>query len=96
VVSKGDRVVVLYPTYFDSTRSRGEGRRIPRSLAVENPTVEEIKEAAKRLGYRVETEVRTSHPSRPWKREGRVLILGGGKKTAIISSVAQEIKAHRS
>jgi signal recognition particle subunit SRP19 len=96
VVSKGDRVVVLYPTYFDSSRSREEGRRVPRNLAVDSPTVEEIVDAAKRLGYRVEVERGVAHPSRPWRREGRVLILGGGRKTAIVNAVAQEIRAHRS
>ncbi len=43
-----------------------------------------------------ESENGVAHPSRPRKREGRVLILGGGRKTAIIRSVAQEIRAHRS
>ncbi|MFQ5837958.1 MAG: signal recognition particle subunit SRP19/SEC65 family protein [Thermoplasmata archaeon] len=96
MVSKGDRVVVLYPIYFDSSRSRAEGRRVPVSLAVKNPTVEEVREAAKRLEYRVEVEDHVAHPSRSSKREGRVLILGGGQKTSIIRSVAQEIKAQRS
>ncbi|MEE9236503.1 MAG: signal recognition particle subunit SRP19/SEC65 family protein [Thermoplasmata archaeon] len=96
MVSRGDLIVVLYPTYFDSSRSREEGRRVPKNLATPAPTVEEVRDAAKRLGYRVESEDGVAHPSRPRKKEGRVLILGGGRKTAIIRSVAQEIRAHRS
>lgn len=88
--------MVLYPAYFDASRSRVGGRRVGRALAVQSPTVEEVRDAAKRLGHRVETEERTAHPSRPWKGEGRVLIVGGGKKTEIIRAVAKDIKAHRS
>ncbi len=88
--------MVLYPSYFDASKSRQEGRRVPKALAVNSPSLEELRDAAKRLGHRVEVEEDVSHPSRPWAEEGRVLILGGGKKTALIGSIAREIKAHRS
>lgn len=96
MVSRGDRIVVLYPLYFDATASRQEGRRVARNLAVRDPTWEELAEAARRRDYRVETEPRAAHPRRPWKREGRILIVGGGTKTAILHAIAEELKAQRS
>lgn len=89
-------MVTLYPAYFDSSRSREEGRRVSKSMAVSNPTLEELRDAVKELGYRVEVEVDTAHPSRHWKAEGRILILGGGRKTEIVRSVAQKVKSQRS
>lgn len=96
MVSRGDRVVVLYPTYFDASRSRAQGRRVGKDVALASPTLEEVREAARRAGYRVEAEEGSAHSSRPWKREGRVLIVGGGKKTEILHAVAREMKAQRS
>lgn len=96
VVSKGDVVVALYPAYFDSSRSREDGRRVSRSVAVAGPTAEELRDVAKKLGFRVEVEPEVAHPSRPHKPEGRVLILGGGKKTEIVRAVAQKLKSQRS
>lgn len=68
---------------------------MPRESAISNPTLEEVVDATRRLNHRVEQD-RVSHPRRPWKEEGRVLILGGGRKTEIIESVAREMKARRS
>lgn len=96
MVSRGDQIVVLYPTYFDAGCSRAQGRRVTRKLSVSAPTLEELREASRRAGYRVETEEGGAHSSRPWKREGRILIVGGGKKTEILRAVAEEMKAQRS
>ncbi|MFQ5919615.1 MAG: signal recognition particle subunit SRP19/SEC65 family protein [Thermoplasmata archaeon] len=96
MVSRGDRIVVLYPLYFDGTVSRHEGRRVPEAVAVRDPTLEELAQAARRSDYRVEVEQDAAHPRRPAKREGRILIVGGGTKTAILQAVAKELKAQRS
>lgn len=96
MVSKGDRIVVLYPLYFDANRSRAEGRRVPRKLAVASPKLEELAEAARQADYRVEVEADRSHPRRPWAGDGRVLIVGGGKKSAIVQAVGEVLKAQRS
>ncbi|MFQ6012742.1 MAG: signal recognition particle subunit SRP19/SEC65 family protein [Thermoplasmata archaeon] len=96
MVSQGDRIVVLYPLYFDAAASRQDGRRVPKNLAVRDPTWEELAEAARRRDYRVEPEPHAAHPRRPWRQEGRILIVGGGTKTAILHAVAEELKAQRS
>ncbi|MDX1534913.1 MAG: signal recognition particle subunit SRP19/SEC65 family protein, partial [Thermoplasmata archaeon] len=88
MVSRGDRIVVLYPLYFDGAVSREDGRRVSTKVAVRDPTLEELAEAARRSDYRVEVEPGAAHPRRPAKREGRILIVGGGTKTAIVQAVA--------
>ena len=96
MVSRGDRIVVLYPLYFDGAVPRHEGRRVPAKVAVRDPTLEELAEAARRSDYRVEVESSAAHPRRPAKREGRILIVGGGTKTAILHAVTKELKSQRS
>jgi len=42
---------VLWPAYFDAELTRSEGRRVPKELAVEKPTVDEIADAVQQVGY---------------------------------------------
>lgn len=73
----------LYPIYFDSTRSRAEGRRVSKSLAVPNPLARELADACASLGLSVLFEPAKSHP-KDWANPGRVRILvkQGGKSVA--------------
>src|SRR3989442_5414126 len=72
---KGDRPIVLYPAYFDLGRTRDQGRRVAKRWAVESPTAQEVKAAAKALGLHPEIEEGKAFPSSPLRNEGHVLIL---------------------
>ena len=41
---------IIWPAYFDQTKTRKNGRRVSKNLAVPNPKIEELQEAAKKLG----------------------------------------------
>lgn len=64
----------LYPVYFDASRTRAEGRRVPRSLAVRNPLATEIVRACAE-GLRLPTvlEAGKLHP-KDWANPGRVKV----------------------
>ena len=47
----------IYPVYVDSTATISEGRRISQEQAVENPTLKEIEEVVKYLGFSYLAEV---------------------------------------
>ena len=64
----------IYPVYFDSTRSRAEGRRVGRDLAVSNPLAAEIAAACQRLGLNPVLEATKIHP-KDWANPGRVRVL---------------------
>ena len=81
---------------FDSSHLCHGSEFLSANVAVRDPTLEELAEAARRGEYRVEVEPGAAHPRRPAKREGRILIVGGGNKTAILQAVAEELKAQRS
>jgi signal recognition particle subunit SRP19 len=92
VVSKGSDAIVLYPTYFDVRRSQRDGRRVPRKLAVENPTAETIAQAAKALGYRVFVDKGAAHPTTPWRKDGRVLVTTGEAKSKVLRQIAAKMR----
>lgn len=64
----------LYPVYFDISRSRAEGRRVGRELAVENPLAREMADATANLGLRTVFEPDKTHPKN-WENPGRVRVL---------------------
>lgn len=64
----------LYPLYFDASRTRSEGRRVGKELAVPNPLAREIVEAVGKLGLQVAFEPGKCHP-RDWANPGRVRVL---------------------
>ena len=94
-MAKKDRPMVLYPAYFDSGRSRDEGRRVPKNLAVPSPKVEEVHSAAKALGLQSIIDPDRAHSSTPWQKEGRVLIQGDFMKSSVVKKVAERLRAAR-
>ncbi|MFX0186479.1 MAG: signal recognition particle subunit SRP19/SEC65 family protein [Candidatus Hodarchaeota archaeon] len=88
--------LVFWPQYFDAKRSRGDGRRLPKKLAIEKVTPKEIATAAKQLGYQVEIEGNYRYPRAWWENPGRVLInTKGKKKSKVILEIAREIRKTR-
>jgi len=64
---------VLWPAYFDAELSRAGGRRVPADLAVPRPTVDELAEAVRQVGYDAVVERDVSYP-REYEPRGRVLV----------------------
>ena len=95
-MAKQAKPLVLWPLYFDSRRSREQGRRVPKRLAVEAPTVDEIATAAKAAGLKPTVEKDAAHPSMPFRKEGRVLLEPGYVKGSVVAKVAEKLKAQRS
>jgi len=84
--SKFNDYQCLYPIYFDANRSRHEGRRVGKGLAVENPMAREIVTACANLGLETLFEPTKIHP-KDWSNPGRVKIkLKGGRNPSIKNS----------
>jgi signal recognition particle subunit SRP19 len=82
----------VWPVYFDAGRSRGEGRRVPRSKAVREPKAEDVEKAAARLGLNPILEPSARHSKQPWRPTGVVLVDKKGPKTKVIRDIAEELK----
>ncbi|KAK3297978.1 signal recognition particle, SRP19 subunit [Chaetomium fimeti] len=63
----------LYPVYFDATRTRAEGRRVSRALAVANPLAIDIVQACAGLRLQTVLEAGKIHP-KDWANPGRVKV----------------------
>ncbi|KUI58029.1 Signal recognition particle SEC65 subunit [Cytospora mali] len=63
----------LYPVYFDATRTRAEGRRVAKELAVANPLAREIVNACRDLRLQTVFEPDKMHPQ-DWANPGRVKV----------------------
>jgi signal recognition particle subunit SRP19 len=88
--------VILWPAYFDSTKARGEGRKIPKSLAVPLPKISELKEAAERLGFEHELVLEASYPKTPWLKTGMLLVAKKEPKNQMIKKIAKQLLKIRS
>ncbi|CAL9737405.1 signal recognition particle subunit Sec65p [Monosporozyma servazzii] len=64
---------IIYPCYFDKNRSHKEGRRVPLSLAVENPLAITISDAVRGLGLATVYESDKMHPQ-DFGNPGRVRV----------------------
>ena len=67
--------MTLWTGYFDSKISRSEGRRVPIEASIPKPSLESIVWAARSSGIRkMRQEPEVSHPSRPFAKEGRLVM----------------------
>ncbi len=86
---------VLWPPYFDSSKTRKEGRKVPKTNGVPNPKVLELRRAAEELGLKPELEADAAYPPAPWIKTGKILVQKKGTKTQTMMKIAKKIVALR-
>ena len=88
---------VIWPAYLAADRSRSDGRRVPESMAVSEPALEEIAEAVKQVGYDAVIERDVAYPREPWHNSGRVRVKGADDdaKNDLVQAVAAYVAALR-
>jgi signal recognition particle subunit SRP19 len=91
MVSRGEEKYVVWPIYFDKSVSRLAGRKVSKKHAVEKPNVEDISKAAKSLGLNPVLEKNSAHPSRFWKKEGRILVDKTESKSELIRKISKKL-----
>lgn len=91
MTSRDDDTYTIWPLYFDKTLSRRQGRKVSKKLAVEKPQLESLLKAARSLGLNPVNERTKSHPSRPFQKEGRILVNKQTPKSAILKQIANRL-----
>lgn len=86
---------VIWVAYIDKGRTRKEGRRLPKSLCVDSPTVQELVRAAEELGLEPEPVEDAAYPRSWWGRKGYVLVKKSVKKREAMKAVAKKIAEMR-
>ena len=85
--------IVIYPIYFDQTKSLNKGRRVPSNLAVKEPSAIHIYETCAKLGLTCYLEKHKRNP-RDQLVFGRVRVEKTGlKKTALLGKIASSLKS---
>jgi len=74
--------IVVWPIYFDSTKARGKGRKLPKKFTVPNPKLDEICRVLDKLKLRYEVVVDAAYPKMPWRRTG-IIFVEKGKKSKL-------------
>ena len=85
-----DVAITLWPEYFDINRTRAEGRRLPKSLCVENPDIDIIAKGAMLLDLEYEMYEEMSYPKSPRAKHGCVRVERGVmSKTELLPKIGK-------
>ena len=87
---------IIWPAYFDQTKTRKNGRRVTRNLAVPNPKIEELQEAARKLGLKHEIIADSGYPKAPWQKTGMLMVEKKAPKEQMIKNIAKQLVKARS
>jgi len=88
--------IVLWPVYFDSSKTRAEGRKVPKSHAIQSPRIEELEKAVQRLGLQSQMVTDAAHSKEPYRKTGLLLVSTEGSKTQIMQKIAKTLPNIRS
>ena len=86
---------VIWPANIDSTKSRLEGRKIPKGQAIQSPKIEELVEAARRLSIETEVLEQKSRPRTWWEKTGYIIISKNKSRTEVLRLLTAEIRKAR-
>jgi len=86
-----ETAVVVWPEYFDLRRSRSQGRRVSKSLAIPNPTTESIAKALARLGLDFKIEEEKAYPGNWFHHKGRALVENSMPKGELLRKIAERM-----
>ena len=82
---------IMWPIYFDVSKSRKKGRRVPKNLAVQSPKILELKEAVDKLGLKNEVKLEAHFPKTHWSKTGMLLVEKKESKEQIIKKIAKQL-----
>jgi signal recognition particle subunit SRP19 len=82
---------IIWPIYFDCAKTRKEGRRVPKNMAVQSPKIAEIKEAADKLGLSNDVNIEAHFPKIPWAKTGMLFVEKNEAKEKIIQKLAKQL-----
>ena len=87
-----DNAIVLWPEYFDISRSRAEGRRLPKSLCVDKPDLDIRAKGAMILDLEYKIIEDAAYPSNSNEKNGCVRVEKGKmKKTTLLSKIGETL-----
>ena len=95
-VMRRENKIIIWPVYFDSTKSRNEGRRAPKRLAIPSPRLSEVKEAVEALEIKYEYFEDVAHPKTSRLKTGLLVVEKEEPKNQIIRKIGKQLPRIRS
>ncbi|MEM2873486.1 MAG: signal recognition particle subunit SRP19/SEC65 family protein [Nitrososphaerales archaeon] len=92
---KDYNLLVIWLDYFNSNLKRSEGRRVPLSLSVKNPTLDELVKAAKLAGYNPKP-FSAFFPKRAFTLSGYITIEKVKPKSIVLKEISKALTMVRS
>lgn len=86
---------IIWPAYFDTNKTRAEGRRVAQNAGVTSPRMQEIQEAATKLELEHELIPEKGYPKTPWSKQGMLLVEKKASKEQIIKKIAKQLQKSR-
>ncbi len=87
--------MIIWPAYFDSAKTRKDGRRVPKNLAVPQPRIGEIKDAADKLRLENELVADVAYPKMPGSKSGMLQVKKKESKDKTIRNIAMQLQKIR-
>jgi signal recognition particle subunit SRP19 len=91
---KQDKIIV-WPVYFDLGKTRVEGRRVSKTLALQAPKISEIEAAMEKMGLEFECVPNKGYPKTSWNKSGLLLVEKKGSKEQVITGIAKQMQKIR-
>ena len=82
---------VVWLPYLDASKTRREGRRIPKKLALNLPEMEEMVEAAQSLNLNPQPNFEVKYPKSWWQRSGSIVVNKIGSKNQTLLELVKKI-----
>ncbi|HLN44204.1 MAG TPA: signal recognition particle subunit SRP19/SEC65 family protein [Candidatus Sulfotelmatobacter sp.] len=87
---------IIWPAYFDASKTRKNGRRVPKNMAIVSPKIDELQIAASRLRINNEVVEGAGYAKTPWSKSGMILVEKKAPKEQIIKQLAKQLIKVRS
>ena len=89
--------IVIWLDYFNKNLKKSKGRRIGLEKCVFDPSLKELKDAAKSAGLEVtESNEKVRFPKRPFVRSGYIVLPKESTKTKILNKISEKLVSKRS
>ncbi|MDL2271041.1 signal recognition particle subunit SRP19/SEC65 family protein [Methanobrevibacter sp. OttesenSCG-928-I08] len=83
--------MIIWPEYFNKNLSLSEGRKIPKEIAIKNPTINEITNALRKLKIQFTVEKDKSYPGKWYEHNGRIIVETDKNKLELLEEIAQKM-----
>lgn len=82
---------IIWLAYFEISKTRKEGRKIPKKLAIENIKLEEVIKAAEALNLNAKLKADAKYPRAWWSKSGYVIVDKKETKSKTLRMIAEKI-----